>query len=104
MLEGLGFTVIWKWTKSHLFGLSSAARARSMTPSSRLCVQRAPVESRHLKWVAKRHRDSSLNVNKAEQRLTNRPLRIREAPRKMKEKTTKRNTVMYAVTSSTNTF
>ena len=47
-----------------------------------------PIQAKHLKWVAKRPKDSSLNVKKAEQRLTNRPLRIHEALEKMKEETT----------------
>ena len=47
-----------------------------------------PIQAKHLKWVAKRPKDSSLNVKKAQQRLTNRPLRIHEALEKMKEETT----------------
>lgn len=46
-----------------------------------------PVTSEHIKWVAKRPRDSSLNVNKAEKTLTNKPLRIHEALEKMKKET-----------------
>jgi dTDP-4-dehydrorhamnose reductase len=44
-----------------------------------------PVQSKQIKWVAKRPRDSSLNVERAEQTLTNTPLRIRDALKKMKE-------------------
>jgi dTDP-4-dehydrorhamnose reductase len=50
-----------------------------------------PTQSKHIKWVAKRPKDSSLNVNKAEQTLTNKPLRIREALEKMKDEITQRN-------------
>jgi dTDP-4-dehydrorhamnose reductase len=46
-----------------------------------------PVKSKHIKWVAKRPKDSSLNVNKAEQTLTNKPLGIDESLEKMKEQT-----------------
>jgi dTDP-4-dehydrorhamnose reductase len=46
-----------------------------------------PVKSKHIKWVAKRPKDSSLNVNKAEQTLMNKPLRIHDALDKMKEET-----------------
>jgi dTDP-4-dehydrorhamnose reductase len=45
------------------------------------------VQSKQLKWIAKRPRDSSLNVGKAEQALTNKPLRIHEAIRRMKKET-----------------
>jgi dTDP-4-dehydrorhamnose reductase len=44
-----------------------------------------PTRSDQLKWVAKRPRDSSLNVDKAERMLVNKPLQICEALRKMKE-------------------
>jgi dTDP-4-dehydrorhamnose reductase len=44
-----------------------------------------PVQSKQIKWVAKRPRDSSLNVEKAEQTLTNTPLGIRDALKRMKE-------------------
>jgi dTDP-4-dehydrorhamnose reductase len=43
-----------------------------------------PVKSEQIKWVAKRPRDSSLNVEKAEHTLTNKPLGIRAALQKMK--------------------
>jgi dTDP-4-dehydrorhamnose reductase len=44
-----------------------------------------PIQSKQMKWVAKRPRDSSLNVRKAEQTLVNKPLTIREALGKMKK-------------------
>ncbi len=44
-----------------------------------------PIRSYQLKWVAKRPRDSSLNVNKTRRILVNKPLQIGEALRKMKE-------------------
>jgi dTDP-4-dehydrorhamnose reductase len=43
-----------------------------------------PVQSKHIKWVARRPKDSSLNVKKAEQTLTNKPLAINEALEEMK--------------------
>jgi dTDP-4-dehydrorhamnose reductase len=46
-----------------------------------------PITSDHIKWIAKRPKDSSLNVKKAEQTLTNKPLRIFKALEKMKEET-----------------
>jgi dTDP-4-dehydrorhamnose reductase len=46
-----------------------------------------PVTSKHIKWIAKRPKDTSLNVKKAEQTLTVKPLRILEALEKMKEET-----------------
>jgi dTDP-4-dehydrorhamnose reductase len=46
-----------------------------------------PLRTDHIKWVAKRPRDSSLNVEKAELALTNKPLKIHEALKKMKEET-----------------
>jgi dTDP-4-dehydrorhamnose reductase len=50
-----------------------------------------PTQSNRIKWVAKRPKDSSLNVNKAEQTLTNKPLNIHEALEKMKDELTQRN-------------
>ena len=46
-----------------------------------------PAQAKDIKWLAKRPKDSSLNVEKAEQTLTNKPLRIREALEKMKKET-----------------
>ncbi|MGA2767324.1 MAG: dTDP-4-dehydrorhamnose reductase [Candidatus Bathyarchaeia archaeon] len=46
-----------------------------------------PAQAKNIKWLAKRPKDSSLNVEKAEQTLTNKPLRIREALEKMKKET-----------------
>ncbi|MCK4424743.1 dTDP-4-dehydrorhamnose reductase, partial [Candidatus Bathyarchaeota archaeon] len=43
-----------------------------------------PVSSEEIKWIAKRPKDSSLNVNKAYQALKNKPLKIHEALEKMK--------------------
>jgi dTDP-4-dehydrorhamnose reductase len=43
-----------------------------------------PIQSNQIKWVAKRPRDSSLNVDKAKHTLANQPLNIREALEKMK--------------------
>jgi dTDP-4-dehydrorhamnose reductase len=47
-----------------------------------------PVQSKHMKWVAKRPRDSSLNVEKAGQTLINKPRKIREALEEMKKEIT----------------
>lgn len=47
-----------------------------------------PVQSKQIKWVARRPRDSSLNVEKAEHELTNKPLGIHEALKEMKEEIT----------------
>ena len=47
------------------------------------CIK--PVKSKEIKWVAKRPRDSSLDVGKAEQTLTIKPLEIREALERMKK-------------------
>jgi dTDP-4-dehydrorhamnose reductase len=46
-----------------------------------------PAESKQIKWVARRPKDSSLNVKKAEQTLTKKPLGIDEALEKMKRET-----------------
>jgi dTDP-4-dehydrorhamnose reductase len=43
-----------------------------------------PVQSKHIQWVARRPRDSSLNVKRAVQTLMNKPLGIHEALEKMK--------------------
>jgi len=43
-----------------------------------------PAKSKQIKWVARRPKDSSLNVRKAEQTLTNKPLAIEEALEIMK--------------------
>lgn len=47
-----------------------------------------PVQSSNMKWVAKRPRDSSLNVKKTEQTLTYKPRKIREALEEMKKEIT----------------
>jgi dTDP-4-dehydrorhamnose reductase len=52
------------------------------------------VQSEQMKWVAKRPRDSSLNVKKAEQALINKPLRIREALEEMKKEVTEKNSLL----------
>jgi dTDP-4-dehydrorhamnose reductase len=44
-----------------------------------------PIESKEINWVAKRPRDSSLDVRKAEQTLTIKPLEVHEALEKMKK-------------------
>jgi len=44
-----------------------------------------PVQSNQMKWAAKRPRDSSLNVEKAERTLTYKPRKIREALEEMKK-------------------
>lgn len=46
-----------------------------------------PVQSKNINWVAKRPKDSSLNVNKAQQKLANKPLEISEALEMMKRET-----------------
>jgi dTDP-4-dehydrorhamnose reductase len=51
-----------------------------------------PVTSEHIKWAAKRPKDSSLNTKKAQQTLTNKPLTIHDALQKMKKETTQTNT------------
>ena len=43
-----------------------------------------PVSSKEIKWIARRPKDSSLNVNEAYQTLKNKPLRIHEALENMK--------------------
>ena len=47
-----------------------------------------PVQSEHIKWIAKRPKDSSLDVNKAKRTLAIKPLEIREALETMKKETT----------------
>jgi dTDP-4-dehydrorhamnose reductase len=47
-----------------------------------------PVQSEHIKWIAKRPKDSSLDVNKAKRTLAIKPLEIREALEIMKKETT----------------
>jgi dTDP-4-dehydrorhamnose reductase len=44
-----------------------------------------PARSSEMKWLAKRPRDSSLNVEKASKMLDNKPLKIREALNTLKE-------------------
>jgi dTDP-4-dehydrorhamnose reductase len=44
-----------------------------------------PARSSEMKWLAKRPRDSSLNVEKASKTLDNKPLKIREALNVLKE-------------------
>ena len=44
-----------------------------------------PVPSKEIKWIAKRPKDASLNVNKAHQKLKNKPLKIHEALTEMKK-------------------
>jgi dTDP-4-dehydrorhamnose reductase len=41
-----------------------------------------PVQSKHIEWEPRRPRDSSLNAKRAEQTLTNTPLRIHDAHKK----------------------
>jgi len=45
----------------------------------------APIKMNTLKWIAKRPRDSSLNVSKAKNDLHNPPLEIEDALKKLKE-------------------
>ena len=45
----------------------------------------SPTTSEKMKWIAKRPRDTSLNVNKAYKKLKNKPLKINEALNKLKE-------------------
>jgi dTDP-4-dehydrorhamnose reductase len=47
-----------------------------------------PVQSKQIKWVAGRPRDSSLSVEKAEHELANKPLGIHEALKEMKKEIT----------------
>lgn len=49
------------------------------------CIK--PLTTSHIKWIAKRPKDSSLNVEKAERMLTNKPLRIHESLERMKKET-----------------
>jgi len=44
-----------------------------------------PVSSKEIPWTAKRPRDSSLNVEKAQQTLRNKPLSVEQALEKMKK-------------------
>ena len=46
-----------------------------------------PVQSEHIKWIAKRPKDSSLDVSKAKRTLAIKPLEIREALERMKKET-----------------
>ena len=46
-----------------------------------------PVQSEHIKWIAQRPKDSSLDVNKAKRTLAIKPLEIREALEIMKRET-----------------
>jgi dTDP-4-dehydrorhamnose reductase len=47
-----------------------------------------PVQSEHIKWIAKRPKDSSLDVSKAKRTLAIKPLEMREALEIMKKETT----------------
>jgi len=47
-----------------------------------------PVQTEHIKWIAQRPKDSSLDVNKAKRTLAIKPLEIREALEIMKKETT----------------
>jgi len=49
-----------------------------------------PVTSEHVKWIAKRPKDSSLDVDKAKRNLVSKPLEIREALETMKKEWTSR--------------
>lgn len=44
-----------------------------------------PLRTNHIEWVAKRPKDSSLNIEKAERILTNKPLKIHEALEELKK-------------------
>jgi len=44
-----------------------------------------PVSSKEISWIAKRPKDSSLNIKKAQQTLKNKPLKIEQALNKMKK-------------------
>ena len=44
-----------------------------------------PAKMNEMSWKAKRPKDSSLNIDKAYQTLENKPLKIHEALKKMKE-------------------
>ena len=48
----------------------------------------SPVKSSDMKWLAKRPRDTSLNVEKASNTLKNKPLKIQDALTKLKEEIT----------------
>jgi dTDP-4-dehydrorhamnose reductase len=45
----------------------------------------APVSSKEIPWTAKRPKDSSLNVEKAQETLKNKPLKVKQALEKMKK-------------------
>jgi dTDP-4-dehydrorhamnose reductase len=49
-----------------------------------------PVTSEHMKWIAKRPKDSSLDVNKAKRNLASKPLEIGETLETMKKEWTLR--------------
>ena len=44
-----------------------------------------PVSSKEISWIARRPKDSSLNIKKAQQTLKNKPLKIEQALNKMKK-------------------
>jgi dTDP-4-dehydrorhamnose reductase len=78
--------------KTGIFHMSGASRlsriefAQNLAETFNLDTKYIiPVQSNQMKWVAKRPRDSSLNVEKAEQILTYKPRRIREALEEMKK-------------------
>jgi dTDP-4-dehydrorhamnose reductase len=48
-----------------------------------------PVPSQELSWIAKRPKDTSLNINKACQSLTDKPLKINEALKQLKREVEK---------------
>jgi dTDP-4-dehydrorhamnose reductase len=50
-----------------------------------------PTSSKAIPWIAKRPKDSSLNVEKARQTLRNKPLKIHEALKKMKKEIEQRS-------------
>jgi len=55
-----------------------------------------PVSSKEISWIAKRPKDSSLNVDKACQTLRNKPQKIHEALKKMKKEIEQKNSLQVA--------
>jgi len=51
------------------------------------------VPSKEIKWIAKRPQDSSLNINKAHQTLSNKPLKIEQALTEMKKEIEQANSL-----------
>jgi dTDP-4-dehydrorhamnose reductase len=80
---------------SHLAGATPLSRyefAKLLTKTFNLGANPIkPTSSKAIPWIAKRPKDSSLNVEKARQTLRNKPLKIHEALKKMKKEIEQRS-------------